>query len=175
MRINKGTYLMIIMLLACSTGMAQVFAVLNSSPIASSKGSTITSSSFVISGKGNCLTSSTGMSVLKIANNGKGVYGAACKETPPVATVVEFSVSLNVYPNPTHGLTTIKCDGQFDANLSCQIRVMSIEGKMMMTQVVSMKDVKAGYTFNAASYAAGTYVVMVDFMNKRYNTKFIKM
>jgi hypothetical protein len=80
-----------------------------------------------------------------------------------------------VYPNPTHGLATLKCDGQFDANLSAQVRVMSIEGKMMMSQMVPMKDIQAGFVINAAAYAAGTYVVVMDFMNERYSKKLIKL
>ncbi|MBV9989229.1 MAG: T9SS type A sorting domain-containing protein [Chitinophagaceae bacterium] len=168
----KRTYLMIIMLLACSTGMAQVFTF---SPIASSTGATMTSSPMINSGKGTCITSSTGIAALRIATNGKGEFGAGCKEVAPVATVVDFSVSLNVYPNPTSGMTTIKCDGQFDANLSCQIRILGMDGRTMMSQMVAMKDVKAGYTVNVAAYAAGTYAVVIDFMSQRYSKKLIKI
>jgi hypothetical protein len=163
---------MIIMLLACSTGMAQMFSF---TPIASSTGATMTSSPMISSGKGACVTSSTGIAALRIATNGKGEFGAGCKEVPPVATVADFSLSLNVFPNPTSNMATIRCEGQFDANLSCQVRIMSIDGRMMMSQMVSMKDVKAGYTVNVASYAAGTYVIVVDFMSQRYNMKLIKI
>lgn len=166
---------MIIALIACVAGRAQVFSTLTFSPIASSKGTTITSSPFVNGGKGSCVTVTTGMAALTIAGNGKGEFGVGCKETPPVATVATFSVSLNVYPNPTNGPATIKCDGQFDENLSCQIRIVGIDGRMMMSQMVPMKDVKAGYKINVAAYAAGTYAVLVDFMNQRYSVKLIKI
>ena len=176
MRFKKATYLLIIMMLACTAGMAQVFAVRSFSPIASSNGTLTSSSSpFVMYGQGKCVTSATGLSVLSIANNGTGSFGASCKEIPPVANVLKVSVSLKVYPNPTNGLTTLKCEGEFDANLFCQVRIMSIEGKMMMSQMVSMKDVQAGYMINATAYAAGTYVVVMDFMDQRYNMKFIKI
>jgi len=175
MRINKGTYLIIIMLLACATGMAQMS--FTASPIAFSNAGVSASGGnlIIIDGKGKCLSVASGLSTLTIINNNKGNFGAACLETPPVANIANVSVHLNLYPNPTNGPATLKCDGQFDANLSCQVRIMSMEGKMMMSQVVPMKDVQAGYMINAGAYAAGTYVVTLDFMNQRYNTKMIKL
>ena len=41
--------------------------------------------------------------------------------------------------------------------------------------MVPMKDIQAGYMINAGAYAAGTYVVTLDFMNQRYNVKMIKL
>ena len=178
MRFNKGTYLMIIMLFACSAGMTQVFSALTFSPIASSSSLfTANSNPIMMDGKGKCLVTSSGLSVLSIAKNGKGAFGAGCVEKPPVATITvsTVSVSLNVYPNPTSGQTTLKCEGQFDANLSCQIRVTGMDGRVMMSQVVPMKDVQAGYLINVGAYAAGNYVVSLDFMNQRYAMKLIKL
>ena len=175
MRFKKGIYFFIIMLLTCSTGIAQMS--LSFSPIAfSNSGVTATGGTPIItSGKSKCLTVSSGLSALTITYNSKGIFGAACKETPPVANITNISVSLKLYPNPTNGPATLKCEGQFDANLSCQVRIMSIEGRMMMSQMVLMKDVQVGYMINAGAYAAGTYVVSIDFMNQRYNTKLIKL
>lgn len=175
MRFNKGTYLIIIMLLACSTGMAQMS--LSFSPIAfSSGGVTATGGTpIIVEGKGKCLTTSNGVSSLTIAYNNKGVFDAGCTEVPPVANITNVSVSLKLYPNPTNGPATLKCEGQFDANLSCQVRIISMDGKMMMSQMVLMKEVQAGYTINAGAYAAGTYVVVVEFMNQRYSKTLIKL
>lgn len=167
---------MIIMLFACSAGMTQVFSALNFSPIASSSSLfTANSTPIMMDGKGKCLVTSTGLSVLSIAKNGKGVFGAGCVEKAPVAAVLTVSVSLKVYPNPTSGLATLKSEGEFDANLSCQIRVTGMDGRVMMSQVVPMKDVQAGYVINAGAYAAGNYVVSLDFMNQRYAMKLIKL
>jgi hypothetical protein len=176
MRINKGTYLVILLMFACSAGIGQGM-VLRFSPVGgSAAGLTVSSGSpIIMNGTGKCVTAASGLSVLTISNNGKGEFQSACKEVVPVATILAVSVNLNVYPNPTHGLATLKCDGQFDANLSAQVRVMSIEGKMMMSQMVPMKDIQAGFVINAASYAAGTYVVVMDFMNERYSKKLIKL
>ncbi len=173
MRINKGTYLIIIMLLACTTGMAQMFSM---SPIAttgaaSSNGGT----PIVLNGSAKCLNVSSGLSTLTAASNGgKGVFGASCVETVPAAAMVSIT-SLNVYPNPTHSTSILKIDGHFDADLSCQVSIIGMDGRVMMKQMVPMKEVQAGYTINAGSYAAGTYVVHVDFMSQNYNLKLIKL
>lgn len=177
MGFNKGTYLFIFMLLACTSGMAQMNMSFRFSPIATSN-STITMNGgnpIIFNGEGKCVTISSGMSVLTIANNAKGEFGVGCKEIPPVAIVTRVSIGMKVYPNPTSGLTTFKCEGQFDENLSAQVRVFSMEGKMMMAQMVPMKEIKSGFVINADRYPAGTYVISMDFMNQRYNTKFIKL
>ncbi len=172
MRINKGTYLFILFLLACTTGMAQM----SMSPIAMSSSAVTVSGGnpIVMDGKGKCLKVSSGLGAMETVNNAKGVFGASCVETAPVATVVSLT-SVQVYPNPTHGISTLKCQGQFDANLSCQVRIMSIDGRTMMSKMVLMKDVQAGYTIDASSYAAGTYVVNLSFMSQNYNVKLIKL
>ena len=64
--------------------------------------------------------------------------------------------AINVFPNPTHGLSVIKCEGQFDVNLSCQLTIISMDGRVMSNQMVLMKDMVAGYQINASAYAAGT-------------------
>lgn len=175
MHIKKGTYLFIMLMLACVTGMAQ--ATYSISPFAMSAGAVTATggSPFVGDSKGKCLNVSSGLSTLSQATNAKGVFGAACVETAPVATVLVSLTSLKVYPNPTHTSSILKCEGQFDANLSCQVRILSMEGKPMMSQMVPMKELQAGYTLNVASYAAGTYVVSVDFMSQHYNLKLIKL
>ena len=147
------------------------------SPFAMSAGAVTATggSPFVGDGKGKCLNVSSGLSTLSQATNAKGVFGAACVETAPVATVLVSLTSLKVYPNPTHTTSILKCEGQFDANLSCQVRILSIDGRPMMSQMVPMKELQAGYTLNVASYAAGTYVVSVDFMSQHYNLKLIKL
>ncbi|MBV5349224.1 T9SS type A sorting domain-containing protein [bacterium] len=175
MHIKKGTYLFIMLMLACVTGMAQ--ATYSISPFAMSAGAVTATggSPFVGDGKGKCLNVSSGLSTLSQSTNAKGAFGAACVETAPVATVLVSLTSLKVYPNPTHTTSILKCEGQFDANLSCQVRILSIEGRPMMSQMVPMKELQAGYTLNVASYAAGTYVVSVDFMSQHYNLKLIKL
>jgi hypothetical protein len=175
MRINKGTYLIIILLLACTTGMAQMNAPFSMSPIATT-GTMVSNGGtpIVLDGNGKCLSVSSGLSTLNISNNGKGVFGASCVETAPVAPVITLT-SLNVYPNPTHSTSILKCEGQFDANLFCQVRIISIDGRTMMNQMVAMKDLQAGYTLNVSSYAAATYIVNVSFMNQNYNKKLIKL
>ncbi|TAJ54641.1 MAG: T9SS type A sorting domain-containing protein [Chitinophagaceae bacterium] len=175
MHIKKGTYFFIMLMLACFTGMAQ--ATYSISPFAMSAGAVTATggSPFVGDGKGKCLNVASGLSTLSQATNAKGVFAAACVETAPVATVLVSLTSLKVYPNPTHTTSILKCEGQFDANLSCQVRILSMEGKPMMSQMVPMKELQAGYTLNVASYAAGTYVVSVDFMSQHYNLKLIKL
>ncbi len=178
MRINKGTYLVLALLLACSTGMAQMTA--NSfriSPVVmmSTSSTTMGGTVAVFNGGNKCLNVTTGLSTLTtVATNGTGKFGASCAEVVPVADVLTIT-SLTVYPNPTHSLTTLKCDGVFDANLFGQVRIISMDGRVVMSQMVSMESLKTGYVINAASFAAGTYVVSVDFMNKHYTTKLIKI
>ena len=180
MRINKGTYLFIALMLAFTTGMAQMSMSYSMSPIASvgGNGKTLTSNGgnpIVVDGKGKCLSVTSGLRSLEVVANNSGSFGAACAETPPVATVLVEVTNINLYPNPTHSTSILKIDGQFDANLSCQIRIFSIDGKPMFSQMVPMKEVKAGYMLNVANYAAGTYVVSVGFMGQHYAPKLIKL
>ncbi|MEO8173075.1 MAG: T9SS type A sorting domain-containing protein [Sediminibacterium sp.] len=178
MRINKGTYLVIIMLLACTTGMAQMSTPFIMTPIAITSGSTslVGGSPITMEGGSKCLTVSTGgIRSLETRLNGTGKFGASCEEVAPVATPLITLTSINLYPNPTRTTTMLKCEGQFDANLSCQIRVISMDGKVMMSQMVPMKDLQAGLMINASSYAVGTYAVTIDFKNEHYSKKLIKL
>lgn len=164
---------MIIVMLACVAGKAQMGMF---SPMASSSsGYTTTASPFIVDGKGKCLVAGSGLTALRVATHAKGSFGAGCAETAPVATPAEFSVTLGLYPNPTKGMTTIKATGgQFDASLSCQIRIMSIDGKIMLNKMVPMSEMKSGFVFDASAYAVGTYVAIIEFMNQRYPVRFIK-
>ena len=166
------------MLLACTTGMAQSVTPFVMTPIAITSGSVslIGGSPIIVEGNNKCLSVATGgIRILEIKMNAGGKFGASCEEVAPVATPLITLTSLNLYPNPTHSTSILKCEGRFDINLSCVIRVMSMDGRMMMSQMVAMKDLQAGYTINAGSYAAGTYVVTVDFKNQHYDKKLIKL
>jgi hypothetical protein len=176
MRINKGIYFLIIILLACTTGMAQMSAPFSMSPIASSNGisSSNGGSPIVMTGSGKCLTVSSGLNALNMSNSSRGSFGASCAETPPAAVLLSIT-SLKVFPNPTHSTSILKCEGKFDANLSCQVRIIGMDGKVVMSQMVPMKDLVAGYTINASAYPVGTYAVSVDFMNQQYALKLIKL
>ncbi len=177
MAINKGKYLLVILVLAFTTGRAQMSAPFSMSPIATSTGA-ITSnggSPIVMSGKGQCLVVSSGLGTMTSSTNGHGVFGEGCVEKAPVATVLVSLTSLNVYPNPTHGISILKCEGEFDANLSGRVTVIGFDGRTMMSAVVPMKEIQGGYQINASAYAAGTYVISVDFMNKHYALKLIKL
>lgn len=177
MGIKKGKYLFICLLFAFAIGKGQIVGAYNMSPIVGSNanGSSNGGNSLVMSGKGKCLVVTSGLGVLAGNSSGKGVFGASCVETAPISSVLVSLRSLNVYPNPTHGNSILKCVGNFDANLFCQIRVLSMEGRVMMSKMVSMKEVEAGYTIQAGMYPAGGYVVNVDFMNLQFNLKLIKL
>ena len=177
MSIQMRAYFFFIMLLASTLGMAQMSGSFSMSPLASSTGNFTSNggSPIVMSGTGKCLAVSSGLTTITINNNGKGVFGASCIETVPVATVLVSLTNLNVYPNPTHSTSILKCVGNFDANLFCQVRIISMEGRVMMSQMVLLKEVAAGYTINASAYAAGMYIVNVDFMNQQFNLKLIKL
>ncbi len=165
------------MLFACATGMAQTATPFIMTPIAITSGTTsmVGGSPIVFDGSGKCLIVSTGgLRGFETRMNSNGKFGASCEEVAPVATPLISLTSLNVYPNPAHTLTTLKCEGQFDVNLSALIRVISMDGKIMMNKMVPMKEVKAGYVIDASSYAVGTYAVTLDFMNQHGATKLIK-
>jgi hypothetical protein len=178
MRINKGTYLIICLLLACATGMAQMTVPYNMSPIAVSSGNFTANGGnpIVNDGKSKCLNVSSGLNTMTAASTGgRGAFGGSCVEVTPVASVLISFKDLNVFPNPTHGLSIVKCEGQFDVNLSCQLTITSMEGRVMSNQMVLMKDMVAGFQINASAYAAGTYIVSVAFMNQTYSKKLIKL
>ena len=177
MGINKGKYLFISLLFAFAMGKGQIVGAYNMSPIVGSKvnASSNGGTSLVLSGKGKCLVVTSGLGVMAGNNNGKGVFGASCVETAPVSSVLVSLTSLNVYPNPTHANSILRCVGNFDPNLFCMVRVLSMEGSVMMSKMVSMKDVQFGFTIQAGMYPAGSYVVNVDFLSHQYNLKLIKL
>lgn len=176
MLIKKSTYLLLGLLLICSAGMAQLTVPFSMVPIASSAGGTVITAGIpiVISGSGKCLNVNSGISTLNINNNSKGAFGASCAETAPAASVVSLS-TLNLFPNPTHAMAMLKCEGQFDANLFCRVGVVGMDGKQMMQKMVPMKELVAGYQINASGYPAGNYVVTIAFMNQQYSLKLIKL
>ncbi len=166
------------MLLACTTGIAQTAASFIITPIAITSGKTslIGASPVTMDGGNKCLTVSTGgLRAMEVVMNGNGKFGASCEEVPPVATPLITLTSINIFPNPTHTTTTLKCEGQFDVNLSAMVRVISMDGKIMMSKMISMKELKAGYLIDASSYAVGTYAVTVNFMNQMESRKLIKL
>jgi hypothetical protein len=166
------------MLLACTTGIAQTAASFVMTPISITSGKTslVGGSPVVFDGTGKCLVVSTGgLRIMEKGMNSNGKFGASCEEVPPVATPLITLTSINVFPNPTHTTTTLKCEGQFDVNLSAMVRVISMDGKIMMSKMIAMKELKAGYIIDASSYAVGTYAVTVNFMNQQESRKLIKL
>jgi hypothetical protein len=108
-------------------------------------------SPIVFDGSGKCLVVSTGgLRTMEKVMNSTGKFGASCEEVPPVATPLITLTSINVFPNPTHTTTTLKCEGQFDVNLSAMVRVISMDGKIMMSKMIPMKELKAGYIIDAS-------------------------
>lgn len=176
-RFFKGNKMIFICLLMIfyNNGSAQFFH--SFSPIAYSKnGLTATGgNAIIINGKSKCLIVASGISSLNIANNGNGVFSTVCKEVSPIANFAASAVSMILFPNPVISEAKIMFTGQVDADLSCQIRVMNIEGKIFLNKLVLMKEVQVGYMFQAGLYPAGTYLVTVEFMNKLYTMKLIKL
>lgn len=138
-------------------------------------GNVIATPSITVNGVAKCLTVGGTATMLNIAFNGTGVFGSGCKEGAPVADTAAFSLSLNVYPNPTRGAAMLKATGDFDASLSCLVKVVAMDGKVMMGQMVPMSVVKGGFMINGNSWAAGNYTVVVELMNKRYSLRLIKL
>jgi hypothetical protein len=175
---KKGTYLLLMLLVALVTAKAQNVAYSMSPLAATGNGYAMNGGSYVVGdGSGKCLVvASNGLGVLasSVNSTNKGTFGASCEEKAPVADLFSLT-SIDLYPNPAHVTTTLKCTGTFDANLSCQLRVTSIDGKTMMAQMVPMKELVAGYTINVNNYAAGTYVITVEVMGAQYAKKLIKI
>lgn len=134
------------------------------------------STPILIEGKTKCLAVSNGIDVLTIANNGTGLFEASCKELPPVNPVaIDLALSLTVYPNPTRGMSVLKCRGTFDAGLSCMIRVVSMEGKVAVNQLVPMTSMLTGWVIDLSDYTSGTYTVHVELMRRQYSLKLIRL
>lgn len=170
---SRKTYLFVVLLFACTAGVAQNMRFV-STPVVSAGKFLSVSSPVSIDTTTKCLLVSSGASVLNTTNHAKGAFGTSCTEVPPVAALASLT-TLNLFPNPAHDFTTLKCDGQFDNNLSCQVRVMTVDGRMLSSQMVLMKDIVAGYRIAVSSYAVGTYVISLDFMNQHYARKLIKL
>lgn len=170
MPIKKLTYIIVFLVLACVSGKAQM-----SISFLSTNSGIISTPSANIGGSSKCLVIGGSASTLNIANNGTGAFDPTCQEKPPVADTMRFSLSLNVYPNPTRGSTMLKASGEFDQNLFCQVKVITLEGKVLLGQNVAMSKIKAGYMIDASHWAQGTYTVVVELMNKRYALRLIKI
>jgi len=160
----------VFVVLACVSGKAQM-----SISFLSTNSGIVSTPSVNISGSSKCLVIGGSAATLNIANNGTGAFDPTCQEKPPVADTTRFSLSLTVYPNPTRGSTMLKAAGEFDQSLSCLVKVIAIDGKVMLGQMVPMNKVKAGYMIDASHWAQGTYTVVVELMNKRYTLRLIKI
>lgn len=159
-----------VLVLACTTGKAQM-----SISFLSTNSGIITTPFVNIGGSAKCLSVGGSAAALGIANNGTGLFQTACQEKPPVADTTTFSLSLNVYPNPTRGSAMLRASGEFDQNLFCIVRVVAMDGKVLLGERVAMSKVKTGYQINGNSWAAGAYVVTVELMNKRYSLRLSKL
>jgi hypothetical protein len=160
------------MLLASYASMAQLMTSFSSSAIGGMNGSVAVSVPILMNGKGKCLAVSNGISTLNIAENGNGIFGNSCKETVPAAP---FSLSLTVYPNPTRGMSLLKCQGSFDADLSCLVKVVAMDGKIVLNKVTPMTSIQSGLMINISEQVAGNYTVIIEVMNRRYNLRLIKL
>jgi hypothetical protein len=170
MPIKKLTYIILFMVFACTAGKAQM-----SISFLSTNSGIISTPSANIGGSSKCLVIGGSAATLNIANNGTGAFDPTCQEKPPVADTMRFSLSLNVYPNPTRGSTMLKATGEFDQNLSCIVKVVAMDGKVLLGQSVPMSKIKAGFMINGNNWAAGDYTVVVELMNKRYTLRLIKI
>lgn len=138
-------------------------------------GGIVATPSVNVSGSSKCLVIGGAAAALNIAHNGTGLFNPNCEEKPPLADTMRLSMSLNVYPNPTRGSAMLSATGTFDQNLSCLIKVVDLNGKVMLGEMVPMSKLKAGHKINANSWAAATYVVIVELMNKRYSLRLSKL
>ncbi len=178
MHFRRKIQLLVALLFTCSAGMAQLSTSFSFSSIAAgNSGSSMgISTPLVVNGQTKCLIVSNGLGVLDIANNGNGHFDGSCKEVPPVTpNLPEFALSLSVYPNPSRGISTLKCKGNFDAGLSCMVRVIAFDGKVVLSQAVPMTVVAAGWTVDLSNYTSGTYMVNVELMHRQYNLKLIRL
>jgi hypothetical protein len=163
------------MTLLCKFGNAQIVTSFNFLPIVSALESEVVSggSPISITGNGKCLqVTGGGIGVFTLGLNEQGLFGASCKETAPIANI---TASFSAYPNPTHGQCLIKCAGLFDAGLSCQLQISGMDGKMFLTNVVTMNDLQTCYSLNLAGYPSGTYLVSINLMARTYTLKLIKL
>jgi hypothetical protein len=171
MPIKKLAYIIVaLMVLASVSGKAQM-----SISFLSSNGGIISTPSMNLGGTSKCLVIGGSAASLNVANNGTGAFDQSCKEKPPVADTMKFSLSLNMYPNPTRGSTTLKASGDFDENLFCVVKVIALDGKILFGERIQMSKIKAGFKINGDRWAAGTYVVTVELMNKRYSLQLSKL
>ncbi len=176
MHFKKRIYILLVLLLTCSAGMAQLTTAFSFSAISSAGANMGVSTPILFDAQSKCLSVSNGVSLLSVANNGSGLFNTACKEVPPTAPPpAAISLSLTVYPNPTRGMSLLKCKGSFDPSLSCTVRVIGLDGRMIMNQVVSMVTLQTGWMIDLSSYAAGTYSVNVELMRQQYSLKLVKL
>lgn len=176
MHFKKRTYILLALLLTCSAGMAQLTTTFSFSSIGSAGANMGVSTPILVDAQSKCLSVSNGVGLLSVANNAGGLFNTACKEVPPtVPPPAAISFSLTVYPNPTRGMSLLKCKGDFDASLSCTVRVIGLDGRMVLNQVVPMVTLQTGWMIDLSNYASGTYTVNVELMRQQHSLKLVKL
>ncbi len=172
----KGGFIFcFILLFLCGVANAQM--TINYSPIAySTSGVTATGGSpFTFFGKNKCLVVGNGMSVLTVVFNSNGDFGKACVEDFQRASLLNELVTLKVFPNPTIGPVMVKCEGQFESKEIANLKIMSMDGRQVSSQMIVMKELQAGLPIQTGSFASGTYLINIDLKNQRLSSKLIKL
>ena len=173
MRIIKKSVFLFIFLSAFCISKAQIVSSYNFSPIMGSGWSILNGGSSVeLNGYLKCLQVATGLDIFSTPAKPNGVFGAFCNEIAPVAIITS---DLLVYPNPTRGVSILKCLGQFDSGLSGQLRITNTEGRILFSQVIAMSSLQAGFTINVSNYPNGIYMITIDIMTGHTSTKLIKL
>lgn len=171
----KGCFIFCLGLLFSSEA-AKAQMAINFSPIAySTSGVTATGGSpFTFFEKTKCLVMGNGMTVLTVVFNNKGEFAKSCSENIPRTSLNTTMYSLRVFPNPTNGPATVQCEGSFDINAIGHLKMIGLDGKLVMAQTVVMKELQAGIIIQTGLFSSGTYLISVDYMNQHFSSKLLK-
>jgi hypothetical protein len=70
------------------------------------------------------------------------------------------AASIQVYPNPTSGITTLTIQGL--NSTQAEIQLMDLTGRILTTKQVELLSEGVETTLNMSKFAAGVYVVRIQ-------------
>jgi acetyltransferase-like isoleucine patch superfamily enzyme len=90
---------------------------------------------------------------------------------------IKDQVSINLYPNPTTNNLTVNFNVEvlISDNQTLTIDVYDAMGKMVISQNEKVTNTNSSFIINTTTLIEGIYYVKMSYMDKNYQTKFVKI
>jgi len=120
----------------------------------------------------SCLTINNGL--INFATPKIGLFNSSCFLDLPF---IPTNVTWKVYPNPVVTNFTIKANNVSSIyKIPVWLELISIDGKIISTQLTDIETLSNGYIMNASQLISGTYIIKILSINQLITThKIIKI